>query len=626
MERQDQQRPLVMLPMEQAEAVCLLETSKHELDAEVEPSARHSRATKPHCVKALLAAGVLLAVSVAVGHHAGAFRFRSRSTLSTKFLGANLITEPLQIKPEVDHLMRHDGGFCLDVPNLKSGVSVHMWTCATDLLEHESWHYDTNTWQIRNRQNMCLDAGGDHAHIWHCDSENFAQRWRFVQEAIVNEQTGFCLSKLGDEAVNMQHCKERTAEQRWMLSITTGQIKHAEFGCLHVPQPGAAGSLIGVKNCARPELQSWTYIEKSHQIRVGQNLCLEAPAPDVAGSGVRVGSCTANTASQGWQYYSSGQVVTKSGGLCLDTAHPKVVGGEVHLWQCDSKNRHQRWHISNAQGTKGNAPEAPRQTEGTGDMQEFYVYRAAADGKWGQYPFGNINVANMDGVIWYLMNEVVTNYGNGTRCPRKFGIDMIHRLKIRTKATAALIKEKMNFGARFAYDMGMCMGRCFPANKCTCKRDCDDHYRKYGFVTGCNNFYDKYPFPDYAPQAPGGIWYSLPLEGRCDYPTGEHDCTWSYEDAGVISLHELEAVSPGNTNCCGGHCTNFWQDLYSKEKTTWRSNKALDVFKAKYPQMPRDLASSWCDFDWRKWYAPDAYPKQDPWNSENGKVCRTGSN
>jgi len=257
-------------------------------------------------------------------------------------------------------------------------------------------------------------------------------------------------------------------------------------------------------------------------------------------------------------------------------------------------------------------------------MLEFYVYRSAADGAWGKYPFGNINVANMDGVVWYLMNEVVTNYGSGTRCPRKFDISVIHRMKIKMRATPELIKDNMNFGARFAYDMGMCMGRCFPENKCTCKKDCDDHYSKYGYVPGCNNFKDKYPFPVSASQAPGGIWYSLPLEGRCDNPTGAHNCTWSYEDAGMITLEELEATTLGKGNCCGDSCTDLWEDLYSVEKTTERSAKAMDVFKRKFPQMPRDLDPSWCDFDRDAWYKHDAYEKQDPWESEGAKTCREG--
>merc|ERR1740121_1845757 len=100
----------------------------------------------------------------------------------------------------------------------------------------------------------------------------------------------------------------------------------------------------------------------------------------------------------------------------------------------------------------------------------------------------------MDGVMWYLMNEVVTNYSKGVRCPRKFNISQIHRFKVLTRATDALFQDGINFGTRFAYDKGLCEGRCFSGNKCTGESDCKNHYKKYGFVPGCNKFSDHYPF------------------------------------------------------------------------------------------------------------------------------------
>merc|ERR1719284_606621 len=44
----------------------------------------------------------------------------------------------------------------------------------------------------------------------------------------------------------------------------------------------------------------------------------------------------------------------------------------------------------------------------TAPLQEFYMYRAAAEGPGDKYPLGNINTGNIEGVMWYLMNEVVT--------------------------------------------------------------------------------------------------------------------------------------------------------------------------------------------------------------------------
>jgi len=247
-------------------------------------------------------------------------------------------------------------------------------------------------------------------------------------------------------------------------------------------------------------------------------------------------------------------------------------------------------------------------------LHEFYMYRAAAPGVLNKYPFGQVNLANMEGVMWYLMNEIVTNYTQGPRCPRRFGIAMIHRFKIKTRATPAMAKIKMNFGTRFAYDQGMCTGRCFPGNLCTGSGDCMTQFDKYGFVPGCNKFESNYPFPVDANSAPGGVWYSLPLDGRCDGdPTGDDRCTWSYEYAGYITLADLEELSPGQDNCCNGRCSDFWHNQWDPVVMSWRVGAALWVFKSKYPAWSKNLLPPVCDFDREKWYAEDPWPRQDPW-------------
>lgn len=249
-------------------------------------------------------------------------------------------------------------------------------------------------------------------------------------------------------------------------------------------------------------------------------------------------------------------------------------------------------------------------------VREYYMYRAMAPGTLGEYPLGNVNMANVDGVIWYLMNEVVTKYTDGTRCPRKFSISQIHRFKVRTRAPASLFEQGMNYGTRFSYDQGMCRGRCFSGNMCSCEPDCTFHYGKHGYFVGCNNFEDKYPFPDTNTSAKSGIWYSLPLDGRCQNPSGEKDCTWSYEYAGVINVTSLEATTPGDDNCCEDTCSDFWVDLWDEEATYQRVRKTLDLFGNNYPTMPRDLEAPPCDFQWWKWYTPDPWEKMDPWKRD----------
>lgn len=245
---------------------------------------------------------------------------------------------------------------------------------------------------------------------------------------------------------------------------------------------------------------------------------------------------------------------------------------------------------------------------------EFYMYRAAT-AEDTDTPAGEVNTGNLEGVVWYLMNEVVTMYTEGTRCPRKTNISHLYRYKVRTRATKELHDLGMNFGARFAYDFGMCMGRCFSQNLCTSADDCREHYDRYGFNPGCNSFRDRYPFPDFDTPAPDGIWYSLPFGGRCEgKPTGESSCTWSVESAGAVSLEEIENTKPWGGNCCpADRCTGFWDNQFDEGATKSRVNDILDIFAEKFPDMPRDLDTAPCDFKREKWYADDAWPRRDPW-------------
>merc|ERR1712176_267306 len=84
----------------------------------------------------------------------------------------------------------------------------------------------------------------------------------------------------------------------------------------------------------------------------------------------------------------------------------------------------------------------------------------------------------------------------------------------------------------------------------------------YGYFVGCNDF-GSYPFPDFKVAYPNATWYSLPGHcpseryyketetcklqqpgGYCEaIPSGSGDCTWTYEDAGEISIDALVGIS-----------------------------------------------------------------------------------
>jgi len=213
---------------------------------------------------------------------------------------------------------------------------------------------------------------------------------------------------------------------------------------------------------------------------------------------------------------------------------------------------------------------------------KFYVYRAQNDN---EYPLGNVNVANMPGVMWYLNNEVMP------RCPKRYHISRIKRMVITMQATPELYAKGMNFGVRYSFDAGKCTG-----SNIRWLGACDLTWNKYGYVPGCNNFKDHYPYPLIDTEYPNGIWYSLPVEGRCDNPNGTANCTWSYQEAGEISLSDLEMEDPGHAWCCEGNCTNFWWDHWGSQKCQKRVALAMDMFAKKYPDMPLDMPTPPCDF------------------------------
>jgi len=208
----------------------------------------------------------------------------------------------------------------------------------------------------------------------------------------------------------------------------------------------------------------------------------------------------------------------------------------------------------------------------------FYVYRTQSDAS---YPPLNVNAANLEGAMWYLQHEVMTQE------PPKFGITRVLRYKVSTKAPQRLLDVGVNFGVRFAYDSGECTG----------PGDCEEMYQRYGYFVGCNNFEAMYPYPTEKTAFPGGIWYSFPGNGtsQCSSPTGADDCTYSYSwPPEEIRLDELEKAN-------GGHAA-FWADADSEAAATRKVQAAAALFQEQYPDSEA-LATPACDFDYGKFWA-----------------------
>ncbi|CAJ1354117.1 unnamed protein product [Effrenium voratum] len=235
-------------------------------------------------------------------------------------------------------------------------------------------------------------------------------------------------------------------------------------------------------------------------------------------------------------------------------------------------------------------PSDPLTQPSDGKLLEFYMYRAQSDA---EYTLENINAGNLEGMMWYLQNEVLSGvYGPGA----KFGITRILRLKVTMKATQPLLDKGMSFGIRVAFDSGKCTGP-----------DCEMDWQDFGYNVGCNKLGD-WPFPIYDTHFPGGIWYSLPgacpsqsyLDkdgacqqaepgGKCESPTGAFDCTWSYESAGQVQLTDLYENATEE---------EFWAGN-STEVNLRKVAVARSLFQAKYgadPPVPP------CDFKRSKVY------------------------
>lgn len=248
----------------------------------------------------------------------------------------------------------------------------------------------------------------------------------------------------------------------------------------------------------------------------------------------------------------------------------------------------------------------------------FYMYRVQNDE---DYSPENQNMANLAGAMWYLHNEIVNNKGE-----RRFGKTRIQRFKVSTKATRPMLDDGLQWGVRYAFDVGQCTGPW----------DCQSGFARYGYFVGCNNV-DEFPTGQWEGKVfyPNAIWYSLPGKcstrrvfdhtaeceaeepgGACDHVKGMGNCTYSYSSAGEISIDELEGIQdfPAFAAAGGWEYNNqtdrgvnmvFWNGKYNIGACEKRLQRARSIFRNKYHDAPfeNDLQEPTCDFDFSKFYA-----------------------
>eukprot|EP00429_Kryptoperidinium_foliaceum_P066530 CAMPEP_0176053986 /NCGR_PEP_ID=MMETSP0120_2-20121206/26858_1 /TAXON_ID=160619 /ORGANISM="Kryptoperidinium foliaceum, Strain CCMP 1326" /LENGTH=484 /DNA_ID=CAMNT_0017387449 /DNA_START=14 /DNA_END=1468 /DNA_ORIENTATION=- len=287
----------------------------------------------------------------------------------------------------------------------------------------------------------------------------------------------------------------------------------------------------------------------------------------------------------------------------------------------------------------------------TAPLYTFYMYRAVSDEI---YDPVNVNAANLPGVLWYLHHEVVVQY------PRKFKITGIDRFKVQMRATEALVKKGMHFGPRMAMDLGQATGPfvCGRQNNSQGYSEpsfCDGpfdsakefdiiasngkpyglpfEYGRYGFNVGCNNL-GEYPFPMYDVYYPKAVWYTLPgpcpsktfdsTDAACKarepgglckgVPTGEGNCTWSYEHMGHVTIDDFVDTPVDKLNEAGGReydpytdkgiKTDFWDGINNTEANALRIKKLRKLFADRFPNQTLDeeMPSPPCDFDFGEFY------------------------
>lgn len=266
-----------------------------------------------------------------------------------------------------------------------------------------------------------------------------------------------------------------------------------------------------------------------------------------------------------------------------------------------------------------------------GQAKTFYVFRVQSDE---DYAPENQNVANLAGALWYLHHEIVNN-----RYQRRFKKTRVQRFKMTTKAPQPLLDAGMNFGVRYAYDMGECTG----------PYDCQKAYDLFGYFVGCNNV-GSFPTNQWADQVSydNALWFSMPGKcssrkyyaqstecrlmepgGACANATGAGDCSYSYEAAGEISINELEGIESFEGFVAGGgweynnqtdqgvHMT-FWDGIENATACKARVDHAMQLFDTKYPEMATtsSLPAPACDFDVEKFYA--VAPRDEPQQGGDG--------
>ncbi|CAE7244702.1 unnamed protein product [Symbiodinium sp. CCMP2592] len=175
----------------------------------------------------------------------------------------------------------------------------------------------------------------------------------------------------------------------------------------------------------------------------------------------------------------------------------------------------------------------------------------------------------------------------------------------------------------------------------------------YGYFVGCNVL-GHFPFPNYKIYYPNAVWYSLPGPcpsrnytqwddkcrerqpgGYCDQtPTGQGNCTWTYEDAGEITIDELTDIRNYTSFLESGRQEymrwadrgkgwTWWDSKRDELANEWRLMLAEELFAKKYPNATpaSEIPDPKCDFNMRRFYEDKGYYATECHTAQKGERC-----
>jgi len=251
------------------------------------------------------------------------------------------------------------------------------------------------------------------------------------------------------------------------------------------------------------------------------------------------------------------------------------------------------------------------------------MYRAQSDE---DYSFSNVNAADVEGVLDYLHNEVVTS------CPRKNKITRILRKKVTFAPNLSFKRNPSRMMSRWAqfqngfmtqFSNGYTDRDAFDGSvNVGCKKEDYAGLQGYGyslpgrcpFSLDFNSIYNQYQnggdayYNQYGSNPVVNGCFQTQQSGLCDctQKVGTGSCSYHVEDAGEVYLNDLSGINTDYNSWCAagnveyntredrGFGTSFWNGKNDKANAARRVEAVKRAFAQKYPHLPTNLGVEDC--------------------------------